>query len=77
MEAPSKPRAARLPDYDKAGDQHYDLISAFIKSMRGSDPDAAVYYLAAMLEGGEDPRFIAAACSSSPPRTSAMPTPRP
>ena len=45
--------------YDKAGDAHYDFISAFIKSMRGSDPDAAVYYLAAMLEGGENPRFIA------------------
>jgi putative ATPase len=45
--------------YDKAGDAHYDFISGFIKSMRGSDPDAAVYYLAAMLEGGEDPRFIA------------------
>ena len=45
--------------YDRAGDQHYDLVSAFIKSMRGSDPDAAVYYLAAMLEGGEDPRFLA------------------
>ena len=45
--------------YDRAGDQHYDIVSAFIKSMRGSDPDAAVYYLAAMLEGGEDARFIA------------------
>jgi putative ATPase len=45
--------------YDKGEDAHYDFISAFIKSMRGSDPDAAVYYLAAMLEGGEDPRFIA------------------
>ena len=45
--------------YDRDGDQHYDIISAFIKSMRGSDPDAAVYYLAAMLEGGEDARFIA------------------
>jgi putative ATPase len=45
--------------YDKGGDQHYDFISAFIKSMRGSDPDAAVYYLAAMIEGGEDARFIA------------------
>ena len=45
--------------YDKGGDAHYDFVSAFIKSMRGSDPDAAVYYLAAMLEGGEDPRFIA------------------
>ncbi len=46
-------------NYDKDGDYHYDLISAFIKSMRGSDPDAAIYYLAWMLEGGEDPRFIA------------------
>jgi putative ATPase len=45
--------------YDKGGDQHYDFISAFIKSMRGSDPDASVYYLSAMLEGGEDPRYIA------------------
>ncbi|MBA3366965.1 MAG: replication-associated recombination protein A [Actinobacteria bacterium] len=45
--------------YDRAGDAHYDFTSAFIKSMRGSDPDAAVYYLAAMLEGGEDARFIA------------------
>ncbi len=45
--------------YDKTADAHYDFISAFIKSMRGSDPDAAVYYLAAMLESGEDARFIA------------------
>jgi putative ATPase len=45
--------------YDKAGDQHYDTISAFIKSMRGSDPDAAVYWMARMLDGGEDPKFIA------------------
>jgi putative ATPase len=45
--------------YDKAADAHYDFTSAFIKSMRGSDPDAAVYYLAAMVESGEDPRFIA------------------
>jgi putative ATPase len=45
--------------YDKGGDEHYDTISAFIKSMRASDPDAAVYYLARMLEGGEDPKFIA------------------
>jgi putative ATPase len=45
--------------YDKASDAHYDFTSAFIKSMRGSDPDASVYYLAAMLEGGEDARFIA------------------
>jgi len=45
--------------YDKAGDQHYDVISAFIKSVRGSDVDAALHYLARMLEAGEDPRFIA------------------
>ncbi len=45
--------------YDKNGDAHYDFASAFIKSLRGSDPDAALYYLAAMLESGEDPRFIA------------------
>jgi putative ATPase len=46
-------------DYDATGDAHYDITSAFIKSMRGSDPDAAVYWLARMLEAGEDPRFIA------------------
>jgi putative ATPase len=46
-------------DYDATGDAHYDVASAFIKSMRGSDPDAAVYWLARMLEAGEDPRFIA------------------
>jgi putative ATPase len=45
--------------YDKDGEQHYDIISAFIKSIRGSDPDAAVYWLARMIEGGEDPKFIA------------------
>lgn len=45
--------------YDRAGDQHYDVISAFIKSIRGSDPDAALHYLARMIEAGEDPRFIA------------------
>jgi putative ATPase len=45
--------------YDREGDRHYDYASALIKSLRGSDPDAALYYLAAMLEGGEDPRFIA------------------
>ena len=45
--------------YDRAGDQHYDVISAFIKSMRGSDADAAIHYLARMIEAGEDPRFIA------------------
>lgn len=45
--------------YDKNGEMHYDIISAFIKSIRGSDPDAAVYWLARMIEGGEDPKFIA------------------
>jgi putative ATPase len=45
--------------YDKSGEQHYDIISAFIKSVRGSDPNAAVYWLARMIEGGEDPKFIA------------------
>ena len=49
----------RTVGYDKTGDNHYDTISAFIKSMRGSDPDAAVYYLAKMLYAGEDVRFIA------------------
>lgn len=45
--------------YDKEGEQHYDIISAFIKSVRGSDPDAAIYWMARMLDGGEDPKFIA------------------
>ncbi len=45
--------------YDKGGDQHYDIISAFIKSVRGSDPDGAIYWMARMLDGGEDPKFIA------------------
>ncbi|PTN29058.1 AAA family ATPase, partial [Desulfonatronum sp. SC1] len=45
--------------YDKNGEMHYDIISAFIKSIRGSDPDGAVYWLARMVEGGEDPKFIA------------------
>lgn len=49
----------KLPGYDKKGDQHYNTISAFIKSMRGSDVDATLYYLARMLEAGEDPKFIA------------------
>lgn len=49
----------KVLDYDATGDTHYDVASAFIKSMRGSDPDAAVYWLARMLESGEDPRFIA------------------
>ncbi len=49
----------KVPGYDKKGDNHYDTISAFIKSMRGSDTDAALYYLARMVEAGEDPKFIA------------------
>lgn len=48
----------KLANYDKDGEQHYDIISAFIKSIRGSDPNAAVYWLARMVEGGEDPKFI-------------------
>jgi putative ATPase len=49
----------KLPGYDKAGEKHYNIISAFIKSMRGSDANAALYYLARMLDAGEDPKFIA------------------
>ena len=49
----------RVIRYDKSGDEHYDVVSAFIKSLRGSDPDAAVYWLVRMLEAGEDPRFVA------------------
>ena len=49
----------RAPVYDKSGDGHYNLISALHKSVRGSDPDAAIYWFARMLEGGEDPRFLA------------------
>ncbi len=49
----------KMAIYDKSGEQHYDIISAFIKSIRGSDPNAALYYLARMIEGGEDPKFIA------------------
>lgn len=49
----------KMSRYDKTGEMHYDIISAFIKSVRGSDPNAAVYYLARMVEGGEDPKFIA------------------
>jgi putative ATPase len=48
-----------IAKYDKSGEQHFDIISAFIKSIRGSDPNAAVYWLARMIEGGEDPKFIA------------------
>ncbi|TLU87999.1 MAG: replication-associated recombination protein A [Chlorobium sp.] len=49
----------KAPNYDKGGENHYDIISAFIKSMRGSDPDAALFWLSRMIEGGEDPKFIA------------------
>jgi putative ATPase len=56
MEAAAQQRVA---GYDLAGDRHYDMVSAFIKSIRGNDPDAALYWLAAMVEAGEDPRFIA------------------
>ncbi len=49
----------RIALYDKSGEQHYDIISAFIKSIRGSDPNGAVYWLARMIEGGEDGKFIA------------------
>lgn len=49
----------RAVNYDKSGDNHYDVISAFIKSMRGTDPDAAIFYLARMIDAGEDPKFIA------------------
>ena len=59
LEAVEEALQQRALPYDKAGDWHYDVISAFIKSMRGSDADAAVYWLARMLDAGEDPRFIA------------------
>lgn len=61
IEAPALLEALqqRAPSYDKQGDRHYDLISALHKSVRGSDPDAALYWLARMLEGGEDPLFLA------------------
>ncbi|NTW52174.1 MAG: replication-associated recombination protein A [Chlorobiaceae bacterium] len=49
----------RAPEYDKGGESHYDTVSAFIKSMRGSDPDAALFWMAKMIDGGEDPKFIA------------------
>ena len=61
MREPEQLKSA-LPEvmmrHDKDGDSHYELASALIKSIRGSDPDAALYYLACLLEGGEDPRFI-------------------
>src|SRR4029079_14888629 len=56
LEQAAKHAAVR---YDREGDQHYDVTSAFIKSMRGGDVDAALHYLARMIEAGEDPRFIA------------------
>ena len=59
MEAAQEALQRRAIPYDKGGDWHYDVISAFIKSMRGSDADAAVYWMARMLDAGEDPRFIA------------------
>ena len=59
LEVASECIQKRVIRYDKNGDNHYDIISAFIKSMRGSDPDAAVYYLAKMLYAGEDVKFIA------------------
>ncbi len=59
LEVASECIQKRAVRYDKSGDNHYDVVSAFIKSMRGSDPDAAVYYLARMLYAGEDPRFVA------------------
>ncbi|MDQ4065224.1 MAG: replication-associated recombination protein A, partial [Actinomycetota bacterium] len=59
LEAAEEGLQRRALPYDKSGDWHYDVISAFIKSMRGSDPDAAVYWMARMLDAGEDPRFIA------------------
>ena len=58
MEAAEEALQRRALRYDKAGDQHYDYISAFIKATRASDPDAALYYLAVMIEGGEDPRYL-------------------
>ncbi len=59
LDAVRQASPTRILPYDKTGDVHYDVISAFIKSMRGSDPDAAVYWLARMIHGGEDPKFIA------------------
>lgn len=61
--------------YDKQGDQHYDVVSAFIKSIRGSDVDAAMHYLARMIEAGRTPVHCTAGSSSPRPRTSAWRTP--
>ncbi|MBN2404618.1 MAG: replication-associated recombination protein A [Coriobacteriia bacterium] len=59
VDAVAEATRTRALTYDKTGDAHYDVVSAFIKSMRGSDPDATVYWLARMVHGGEDPKFIA------------------
>lgn len=59
QEAVAEALQRRIIRYDRAGDRHYDIISAFIKSMRGSDPDAVVYWLQTMIEAGEDPKFVA------------------
>ena len=64
----------RLINYDRDGDNHYDTISALIKSIRGSDPDAAIYWLARMLEGGEDVRFWRVVLSSWQAKMSGTPT---
>ena len=80
-QGPGPPRLAdievaaqqRILAYDRAGDGHYDTVSAFIKSLRGNDPDAALYWLAAMIAAGEDPRFIARRLIIARPRTSATP----
>jgi putative ATPase len=58
LDAAAESIQQRVLQYDRQGDQHYNVISAFIKSIRGSDPDAALYYLAVMVKAGEDPRFI-------------------
>ena len=63
----------QLPGYDKKGDYHYNLISAFIKSMRGGDVDATLYYMARMLQAGEDPKFIARRMVILPARMSDWP----
>jgi len=65
----------KIAIYDKQGEQHYDIVSAFIKSMRGSDPNGAVYWLARMIEGGEDLKFIARRMVIFRVRISAMPIP--
>jgi len=61
--------------YDKDGDMHYDIISAFIKSIRGSDPNAALYWMARMIKAGEDPLFIARRLMILATKTSVWPIP--